>query len=60
MQNWEYIFVDLTSGFAQMPQLQRSDKIIDRMNEYGKQGWDCISIQEQKNLHVVAYFKRPA
>jgi hypothetical protein len=45
MQNWEYISVVINSY---------GEKKIEMINEYGKEGWELISIQDS-----CFYFKRP-
>jgi len=45
MQKWEYISVVINSY---------GEKKIEMINEYGKEGWELISIQD-----ACFYFKRP-
>ena len=58
MQTWEYMFTELkerTEG-----KLPSNEEVHNKLNEYGKQGWELVSIKEHRDtLGLVAYFKRP-
>jgi len=58
MQAWEYTFIDIREG---TPTTKATEKEMnDRLNKYGKQGWECFSIKEHREYdQVIAYFKRP-
>ena len=60
MQNWEYMFTDVKKRIQQGSALPSDEEVHNKLNEYGKQGWECFSIKEHRDSHaLIAYFKRP-
>ncbi len=63
MQKWEYLVVylrdrDVVSEDAEMDVFADADAFSERLNTYGKAGWELVSFQWMEN-GAKAALKRP-
>lgn len=56
MQQWEYITVALhISPAGDSP----TENLTRRLNQYGQDGWEMVGFDWNKQLNMIAIFKRP-